>query len=94
MPKKKSPILKEQNKAIYIHIKNFNTQCQIVCLNLQVCCFTKTGNLAVSGKCLRILKLIDWNKGLRIAQGTLFNVMWQPEWEGPLEENGYMYMCG
>ena len=25
------------------------------------------------------------------AQGALFNVMWQPEWEGNLGKNGYMY---
>ena len=29
-----------------------------------------------------------------IAQGTLLNVMWKPEWEGNLRENGYMYMYG
>ena len=29
-----------------------------------------------------------------IAHGTLLNVMWQPGWEGRLEENGYMYMYG
>ena len=29
-----------------------------------------------------------------IAQGTLLNVMWQPGWEGSLEENVYMYMYG
>ena len=28
------------------------------------------------------------------VQGTLLNVMWQPEEEGNLVENGYMYMCG
>ena len=28
------------------------------------------------------------------AQGTLLSVMWQPGWEGSLEENGYMYMYG
>ena len=27
-----------------------------------------------------------------LAQGTLLNVMWQPGWEGDLEENGYMYL--
>ena len=27
-----------------------------------------------------------------IAQETLLNVMWQPEWEVSLGENGYMYM--
>jgi len=29
-----------------------------------------------------------------IAQGTLLSDMWQPGWEGSLEENGYMFMCG
>ena len=29
-----------------------------------------------------------------IAQGTLFNVMWQPGWEGSVGENGYMYVYG
>ena len=29
-----------------------------------------------------------------IAQGTLLNVMWQPEWEGSLGEKGYKYMYG
>ena len=28
------------------------------------------------------------------AQGTLMDVMWCTEWEGNLEENGYMYMYG
>ena len=27
-----------------------------------------------------------------MTHGTLFNVMWQPGWEGSLGENGYMYM--
>ena len=26
-----------------------------------------------------------------MAHGTLFNVMWQPGWEGHLEQNAYMY---
>ena len=34
------------------------------------------------------------NKDHYRAQGTLFNVMWQPGWEGSLGENGYMYMYG
>ena len=25
---------------------------------------------------------------------TLLNIMWQPGWQGSLEENGYMYMYG
>ena len=29
-----------------------------------------------------------------IVQGTLFNVMWQPGWEGSLVEKGYMSMYG
>ena len=28
------------------------------------------------------------------AQGTLLKLMWQPGWEGILEENGYMYIYG
>ena len=43
------------------------------------------------------LLYLEWitNKDLLcIAQGTLFNVMWQPGWEGSLGESGYMYMYG
>ena len=29
-----------------------------------------------------------------IAHGTLRNTLWQPGWQGSLEENGYMYMYG
>ena len=29
-----------------------------------------------------------------VTQGTLLPVMWQPAWEGSLEENGYMYVYG
>ena len=29
-----------------------------------------------------------------IAQGTLLNVMWQPGWEGSLEEKRYPYVYG
>ena len=29
-----------------------------------------------------------------IAHGTLFNVTWQPGWEGSLGENGYICMYG
>ena len=28
------------------------------------------------------------------AQGTLLNVMWQPEWEGSLGEDGYVDRYG
>ena len=34
------------------------------------------------------------NKNYCIADGTLFNVMWQPGWEGRLGEKGSMYMYG
>ena len=29
-----------------------------------------------------------------LLHGTLFNVMWQPGWEGSLGDNGYMYTYG
>ena len=29
-----------------------------------------------------------------IAHGTLFRVVWWPEWEGSFGENGYIYMYG
>ena len=29
-----------------------------------------------------------------LPHGTLFNVMWQPRWEGSLGENRYMYTYG
>ena len=31
---------------------------------------------------------------LMITQGTLLNVMWQPEWEESLREKGYVYRYG
>ena len=34
------------------------------------------------------------NKHHCVAQETLFNVIWQPGWEGSLGENGYMYVYG
>ena len=42
------------------------------------------------------LLYLKWitNTVLFIAQGTLLNVMWQPEWEKGLGENRYMYMYG
>ena len=33
-----------------------------------------------------------FNKDLLYTHGTLLSVMWQPEWEGSLGENGYMYI--
>ena len=41
---------------------------------------------------LLYLKWITNKVLLYIAHGTLLSVMWQPGWEGNLEENGYMYM--
>ena len=34
------------------------------------------------------------NQQVPIAQGTLFNVMWQPGWEGSLVVKGYLPMYG
>ena len=42
------------------------------------------------GKDQGYLKWIT-NNDLLIAQGTLHNSMWQPEWEGNLGKNGHMY---
>ena len=42
------------------------------------------------------LPYLKWKTNGRItyyiAQGALFNVMWQPGWEGRVGENGYMYI--
>ena len=35
---------------------------------------------------------VDKQQGPTIAQRILLSVMWQPESEGSLEEDGYMYM--
>ena len=43
---------------------------------------------------LLYLKWITNKVLLYIAHGTLLSVMWQPGWEGNLEENGCMYMYG
>ena len=42
------------------------------------------------------LLYLKWiiNQVCCIAQGTLLNVMWQPGWEGSLDENRYKYVCG
>ena len=32
------------------------------------------------------------NKGLLYSTGDIVNVMWQPGWEGSLEENGHIYV--
>jgi len=37
---------------------------------------------------------MDDQQGPTYNQGTLFNVMRQPEWERRLGENGYIYMYG
>ena len=34
------------------------------------------------------------NKDLPLARGTMFNIIWQPGWEGSSGENGYMDMYG
>ena len=41
------------------------------------------------------LLYLKWitNNVLLYSTGTVFNVMWQPGWEGSLGENGYMYVC-
>ena len=41
-----------------------------------------------------IFKMDNQQVLLYIAHGTLLSVMWQPGWEGNLEENGCMYMYG
>ena len=43
-----------------------------------------------------ILLYLKWitNKDLLYSIRTLFNVIWQPGWEGSSGEKGYMYVCG
>ena len=41
---------------------------------------------------LLYLKWISSKVLLYMAHGTLLNFMWQPGWDGDLEENGYMCM--
>ena len=44
-----------------------------------------------------ILLYLEWiaNKDLLyIAHGTLLSAIWQPRWEGSLEENGFMLIYG
>ena len=55
------------------------------------------GRVRESGMDVDTRLCFTWRTGndlLLPAQGTLLNVMWQPGWEGSLEENGYMCMCG
>ena len=40
------------------------------------------------------LLYLKWIINKDMAHGTLLNVIWQPGWEGSLEENGYMYTYG
>ena len=44
------------------------------------------------------LLYLKWITNSRItycrAHGTLFNVMWQPGWEGRMGENGYIVYYG
>ena len=44
--------------------------------------------------CLYTLLYLKWitKRSYCIAWRTLLNVLWQPGWEGSLEENGYMYI--
>ena len=46
------------------------------------------------GKVMYTLLYLKWitNRDYCMAQGTLFNVMWQPGWEESLGENGYVYV--
>ena len=41
-----------------------------------------------------VFNMENQQKTYCIAQGTLLNVMCQPEWEPGLGEKGYMYMFG
>ena len=42
------------------------------------------------------LLCLKWitNKDRCSAQGTPLSVLWQPEWEGTLGQNGHTYMYG
>ena len=44
------------------------------------------------------MSIIKWDyastRTYCIARGNMFNVMWQPGWEGSLGQNGYMCMYG
>ena len=47
--------------------------------------------------CLYLLLCLKWVTSkdlLYIAHGTLFNVVWQPGWEGSLGQNRHMYKYG
>ena len=41
-----------------------------------------------------ILKMDSQQRPTIQHKEYLFNIMWQPGWEGRLGENGYMYMYG
>ena len=43
---------------------------------------------------MHTLLYFKWITNRDLLYITWNSVMWQPEWEGGLRENGYMYMCG
>ena len=45
------------------------------------------------GMDMHTLLYLKWITNKDLLHRTLLNFMWQPGWEGSLEENGYMYMC-
>ena len=47
---------------------------------------------SLESTCTHVIFKMDKQQAYCIAQGTLFNIMWQPGWKGSLGENGYMYM--
>ena len=44
------------------------------------------------GMDMHTLLYLKWitNKDLLYSTGTLFNIIWQPGWEGSFGENGYL----
>ena len=40
------------------------------------------------------LSILNLAGHIPVAHRTVLKVMWHPEWEGSLGENGYMYMDG
>ena len=40
------------------------------------------------------LTCLSHHQNWKVLQGTPLSAMWQPEWEGSLEEDGYLYMYG
>ena len=54
------------------------------------------GKLREYGIDLYTLLYFKWitTRTYSTAQRTLFNVVWQPGWEGSLGKNGYIHMYG